>query len=269
MQCRFQKWFYVNFFERINYHTVNNADLVVTHSSFYEHELATRYSLQRVNRIIVIAPGIDLKKIQEVRQKCRNNRFDDSAITPAFNIGVVGSANWWDGSDILLESMPIIAKSQPNVVLNFVFGTGDMRIVNDLKLRAKELNIENIVFKGPLTHEEALAEMCQLSALVLPRRRTLSTEFTIPIKVMEALALGVPVIITHHKVFDKAFKNYEDFIYVEPEAKDVAKKVLLLLSNPTLIHCLSERGLKRAMALSYDQVSEDFANALLIMSNES
>jgi glycosyltransferase involved in cell wall biosynthesis len=261
---RFQKWLFINIFERINYRALNSADLILIQSSFYEQELRERYSLDKTKPMLVTPAGIDLEKLRKVREKCLTSLKKERDHNAEFRIGVVGSVTWWDGLDILLESMPGILKSHPKVVLNFVFGIGDTPLLNNLKLRASALGL-NVSFKGPLTHEKALAEMCQLSALVLPRRRTQSTEITIPIKVKEALALGVPVIVTRHKVFENMFRDFEDVIYVEPEAEDVAEKVVMLLSNPALAEHLSAKGPQMATRFSYDRISQDFADALFTM----
>jgi len=212
----------------------------------------------------VVPAGVDLEKIARVRENATVMSKNEESNSSDFRIGVVGSVNWWDGLDILLESMPFILKFHSNVILDFVFGTGDLRLLTNLKLRAKVLGLK-VCFKGPLAHEEALVAMYQLSALVLPRRRTRSTETTIPIKVKEALALGVPVIVTRHKVFESSFKDLEDLIFVEPEPEDVAGKVVMLLSNPALAQHLSKRGIQLAASYSYDNISKDFADALFAM----
>jgi len=260
---RFQKWLYINIFERINRNTIKNADLVLIHSSYYENELRKRYSLDKNKSMLVVPAGIDLDKLRRTRERNFTAKKTSNS-SDYFTIGVVGSVTWWDGLDILLESMPYIVSAHPNVTLNFVLGTGDMQLLNNLKIRAKELGLD-VFFKGPLTHENALTEMCQLSALVLPRRRTMSTEMTIPIKVKEALGLGVPVIITRHKIFENTFRNLEDLIFVEPNPRDVAEKVIHLLSNPDLAQHLSERGIQLATRYSYNSISKDFFDALFAL----
>lgn len=266
-RSRFQKSLIINVFERINYRVVNSTDLLLTHSSFYESELRRRYCLPKTKPIVVVSAGIERNRIIKIRERCQSLRRDTDVNKSEVRIGVVGSTNWWDGLDILLESIPYIQESYPNVVLNFIVGGGDLRVLKDLRLRAKALGI-NVVIAGPLPHEEALKKMCELRALVLPRRRTFSTEFTIPIKVVEALALGVPVIITRHKVFESKFKDCEDVIYVEPEPKDVAKKVIMLLSNLSLAERLSSKSLQLAMEFSYDRIAENLIDALSAIDNK-
>ena len=261
---RFNKWLFMNVFERINYSAINNADLILIPSSFYDTVLRKRYNVGSTKPMLVVPAGVDLEKIARVRENATVMSKNEESNSSDFRIGVVGSVNWWDGLDILLESMPFILKFHSNVILDFVFGTGDLRLLTNLKLRAKVLGLK-VCFKGPLAHEEALVAMYQLSALVLPRRRTRSTETTIPIKVKEALALGVPVIVTRHKVFESSFKDLEDLIFVEPEPEDVAGKVVMLLSNPALAQHLSKRGIQLAASYSYDNISKDFADALFAM----
>jgi glycosyltransferase involved in cell wall biosynthesis len=255
------KWFFVKVFERINYCSINSADLILIHSSLYEKVLRRTYDVNITKQMLIAPAGVDLKKLMKIKETLsKTTKNEDCAI---LKIGVVGSVTWWDGLDILLESMPYVLKSFPNVVLCYVSGiVADMGLLNNLKLRANQLGL-NVEFKGPLNHEDALAEMYHLSALVLPRRRTQSTEITIPIKVKEALALGVPVIVTGHRVFHESFKDYEDLIFVQPDPVDVAEKVVMLLSDPLLAERLSNRGPELAKSFSYDLIADNFAKMLL------
>ena len=260
---RVQRWLFFSIFERLNYCTINDASLVLIQSDYYKQAIKNRYAVNGNKPFLILPAGIDMDKILRVRAQ-KNNSENNKPPEDTLSVGFIGSVTWWDGLDILLESIPDVLRTHPNVTLRFVLGSGDPLLLSKLKSRAQILEIP-VEFRGPLNHEAALVEMSQLSALVLPRRRTLSTEITVPIKVKEALALGVPVIVTKHKIFKTMFRDHEDLIFVEPDPKDVAEKITLLLSNPNLAKYISVQSQKKAESFSYDRISADFADALALM----
>ncbi len=160
--------------------------------------------------------------------------------------------------------MCIVQKAFPNAVLYIIIGAVKPTIISKiskLKVRARQLGLK-AVFSGPISHRKALEFMSRLHALVVPRRRTLSTELTIPIKVIEAFALGTPVIITRHKIFEEKYGHGEDILYVEPEPKDVAEKIIMLLTDSHLAKRLSERGPFNSREFNYDVLASRLAEAL-------
>ncbi|RLI23353.1 hypothetical protein DRO57_08855 [Candidatus Bathyarchaeota archaeon] len=101
-----------------------------------------------------------------------------------------------------------------------------------------------------------------LDVLVLPRRRNPSTEFTIPMKVLEGWAIGIPVIVTDHPVFREMFVDGKDLLLCKPDPEDLASKIELLIKNPKLRHKLSRRGPLLAKRFDYDILATRVLNAL-------
>jgi len=67
----------------------------------------------------------------------------------------------------------------------------------------------------------------------------------VPIKVIEAWALGVPVVTTRHKIYEYlGLRDGEHLLYCEPEPSDVAEKILKVLTNPELQKRLASNGRK-------------------------
>jgi glycosyltransferase involved in cell wall biosynthesis len=98
--------------------------------------------------------------------------------------------------------------------------------------------------------------------LVLPRYKISTTESIIPIKVIEAWALGVPVIVTRHKVFELyGFENYEDVVYCEPTLESVAETLAKVLSSADLRRKLSEKGPQIAKYFDYQFISKAIIEA--------
>jgi len=123
-----------------------------------------------------------------------------------------------------------------------------------LEQKLRSLNIRYTLV-GFVPHEDALRLLAGFYTLVLPSIRISTTESSIPIKIIEAWALGVPVIATRHKVLDDRFKDREDLIFCEPEVKDIADNISLLLGNRELRDELAERSIRLANGFDYERIA--------------
>jgi len=247
--------FILDLLERVNYVVVNKADLLIVQSDLYKTALQKLYGLPRGKVLLTIPAGINLVELPQRRNHLEKRETDEH------RIGYIGSAAWWNGVDILVDSMHIVQKTFPNVVLYVTIGECEPMTMKRLKEKIKKLG-RRAIFLGPMSHAKALELMSTLDVLVVPRRRTLSTELTMPIKVIEAFALGIPVIITRHKVLEGEYKHGEDLLYVEPEPNDVAKKIIMLLSDRKLRERLSRRGPLIAKKFDYDIITDILIKSL-------
>lgn len=98
----------------------------------------------------------------------------------------VAKFTWEKGHDVLFRAIAAIpAEQRPRLAL-----VGDGPLRDELRALARELQIEErLVWCGELDHGAALAWMVAADALVLPSRSEGQ-----PVTVLEAMALGVPVV---------------------------------------------------------------------------
>ncbi|MGB9615308.1 MAG: glycosyltransferase family 4 protein, partial [Fervidobacterium sp.] len=142
----------------------------------------------------------------------------------------------------------------------FVVGDGHMR---EKVAKVCENHKIKYTITGFVPHDEALKYLRSFDVLVLPSAKTSATEANIPIKVVEAWALGVPVIATPHKVFKSMCKDGENMLFAEPNSKDVAEKILLLTSNLELKEKLAKNGQILAQNFDYDKIAERLLTSIL------
>jgi glycosyltransferase involved in cell wall biosynthesis len=98
--------------------------------------------------------------------------------------------------------------------------------------------------------------------LVLPRSRSDTTESIIPIKIIEAFALGIPVIITSHKVLLDLCKDKDDVLFVSPNPEDIAEKLILLISNEEIRKRLGSKGPEIAKNFDYQVIANRLLTSL-------
>jgi glycosyltransferase involved in cell wall biosynthesis len=236
----------------IDIYLLRHADIILVSSLTMKESIEKMFGIK--SKILLCPSGIDLEKIERIMRQ-ENVKKDDKV-----RIGFLGSLTWWQGVDILTEAVAIVKEKLPNIEL-FIVGDGPMRekVVNMCKKHKIAYTITGFV-----PHEEALKYLRSFDVLVLPRRKTSATEANIPIKVVEAWTLGVPVIVTKHRVFlDYQIKNYEDVIYCEPEPNSVANAIFTLLTNNELKETLKTNGPKLARQFDYDKIAERILRAII------
>jgi glycosyltransferase involved in cell wall biosynthesis len=99
--------------------------------------------------------------------------------------------------------------------------------------------IEKFIFVGPVKHEEALKEFSNAKIFVLP-----TNEENFSLAVLEALAIGVPTVVTDTTHNLNVLTEYDAVEVSCPDALSLAKSIDKLLSDPLLRLKRSENGKK-------------------------
>jgi glycosyltransferase involved in cell wall biosynthesis len=228
------------------------AKKIAVHSIPQAIELARRRRFIPRGGFIKVPPGFSPDVIDKIKTKTARQISNNAN----FKVGYVGTLSHHQGVDLLAEAVSLVAEKFPHIELIII---GDGLLKRELLEFCRKKGIKCEV-TGFISHKEALAKMLSLDVLVAPRRRTAVTETIIPIKVVEAWALGIPVIVTCHKAFKIRYHDLEDVAYCEPEPEDIADKIILLLQNKDLRNKLRQRGPELAREYSYDATAEKLLN---------
>ena len=221
--------------------------VAVNNKSLYDEIIKRRFLKHRDNPV-EIPPGVNLQTIRQVKK-----RISREPHHKFINVGFIGSLNWWQGVDILVKAVTLLRKKITNLRL-VIIGDGELRPLIEKTCKASNTPYE---ITGFLPHEEALRRLAMLDVLVLPSRKMTSAEFNIPIKVIEAWALGIPVIVTrHHALIRNNIRNFEHVIYCKPEPINVANCISTLLNNDYLKSRLKVNGEKLVGRFDYDKIAE-------------
>jgi glycosyltransferase involved in cell wall biosynthesis len=238
-------------FTRANYLVAARAGRVCVPSEVFREKLILKEGFHSRRSILIIGAGVDMKRIRRVKAAVQTFKSE-------VRIGFIGSLAWWQGVNLLVESMQIVSEDFPEAHL-LIVGGGEMSTL--IEQRCKSLRVRHTM-TGFLPHEDALKLLATFYVLVIPSIRTPTTDANIPIKAIEACALGVPVIVTKHGGLEKKFRDKEDLVFCEPEVKDVANKILLLLKNPELREKLSKRSARLVEEFNYDNIALSLSEAL-------
>ncbi|MCK4271453.1 glycosyltransferase, partial [bacterium] len=187
-------------------------------------EACTRKRRIPENRLVVMHNGISLEKfvtpeLNEIGKEKR--RF---GIGANFRIiGTVAKLREEKGVEYLLESVPEVLAVFPNTVFVIV-GDGPRR--RQLENRSRRLKIDqNTFFVG--YHKEVSKILSTFDIKVLP---SLSEGFGLVI--LEAMAMGKPIIATNVGGIREILKNGETGLLVPPkDPKALAEKIIYLLKD--------------------------------------
>ncbi|MDY6864316.1 MAG: glycosyltransferase family 4 protein [Thermodesulfobacteriota bacterium] len=158
----------------------------------------------------------------------------------AFLVMYHGDIGFDDGVDILINTVNELNET----IWLICIGDGPPEYMEKLKFLASK----KIVFTGWKEYKEIPKLFAMSDIYVAPFRSTTYTNTTFPLKQMEAMAAGKPVICTKIEAFSKAVNDGEDIILAKPEDKEELKeKILYLLKNREKMTFLGNNAKKTAI----------------------
>jgi glycosyltransferase involved in cell wall biosynthesis len=229
---------------------LNRAKAIGAPSPLLMKRLSVRRGVLPKGKVVLVPAGIDERKIRPLRETLKAYNVKDRYI-----IGFIGLLAWWQGVDILVKAVAKIKDSLDRPIKILIVGDGPER--RKIEKLCRELKVDCYI-TGFIKHEKALKLMKNFDTLVVPSIKISTTSSNIPIKIIEAWALGVPVIVTAHEVFKyMSLRDGEDIVLCEPDPEDVANKILLVLLNEKLRKKLSERGIMLAEDYYYEKIANN------------
>lgn len=132
----------------------------------------------------IIFPGIDMETVPQAKEPIP---------MPPLIAGYAGNTDAYQGLLELVEGVALARTRGLDARMHLVL-TGD-----DAKVRARiealDLTSVTTIMRN-VSHEEAKQEMLKVSTIAIPRTSALESVYGFPSKLPEALAMGIPVILT-------------------------------------------------------------------------
>ncbi len=139
------------------------------------------------SRVTVIPNAVDVEGFQ-LSGEADADLKSGLGLQGATVIGFVGSFYAYEGLDLLLQSVPRLLATRPDLRVLLV-GGGPQEA--NLQRQARELGIaERVVFAGRVPHAEVSRYYDLIDLLVYPRHSMRLTELVTPLKPLEAMAQG-------------------------------------------------------------------------------
>jgi glycosyltransferase involved in cell wall biosynthesis len=152
------------------------------------------------------------------------------------------------GIDLLLGAFARLRAQVPDVVL-VMGGAGDEDFVERLRGQARDLGLESdIVWAGFLEGDAKKAAMAEADIFVLP-----SYSENFGVAAVEALAAGLPVIVSDHVGIHREIAAAHAGLVVPCQEEPLARALVQLLNAPALRSELARNG--RTLAQSFSPAS--------------
>lgn len=222
---------------RLLYHF---SSRVVAVSQPVRQHLLTVYP-QLELKTVVIHNGLDLTPFDQIDPDARNSiRRQWGASSDTTVVGMVGRISAWKGQDFLAQAIARLVQQTQNVKLVFVGGAipGEDEHRQRLEQTLKELNLLEY------THIEDFRTdipkvLSGFDIFVLPSVRP----DPFPTVVLEAMAVGLPVIATAHGGSLEQVVHGETGLLVAPDdPTEMAAAIYLLAQNPDTACRMGKNG---------------------------
>lgn len=246
--------------ESMDRHVISKADRVIVDSYTLYKSIVIRRKIKSAFPPLIVPAGVNVNKLKSIIS--HEKKQDIVVNNKRYTVGFIGTIFWWQGVDILANAVAIARARNPNIRL-LIIGDGPPEERETVERICRNLSVQCEI-TGYLPHEEALRKLSEVDVMVIPSRRMSTRETKIPIKIIEAWALGVPVITTKHKVFlDYGIRHLQEVVYCEPEPKNVAEAILLVLSDQKLRQSLRLNGHEIAKKFDYDKIATRMISKLI------
>lgn len=142
-----------------------------------------------------------------------------------------GTLNWHQGVDQAISAVALLREKAPE--LKFLI-MGDGPELKKLKAMVSEHQLEGrVIIQGPAPLEKVAETMARVDLGVVPKRADSFGNEAFSTKIMEFMAMGVPVLAAGTRIDRYYFHDGLVQFFESGNVHDLAAKVLELMQNPT------------------------------------
>ena len=223
-------------------HVVKNASAVTTICQGLRGDLISRGFDE--NKFTVIANAVNIEQFNVItpQDKAKNADLADSLQLPDCDVlGFLGSFYAYEGIDLAIAAMPTVLAKNPRARLLLVGGGPQEQ---NLKQQVILLGLEGkVIFTGRVPHSEVGKYYSLVDLLVYPRKAMRLTNLVTPLKPLEAMAQGKPVLASDvggHK--ELISDNETGFLFKAGDSVELAERLLELLADKNQLTSVLSNG---------------------------
>jgi len=174
----------------------------------------------------------------------------------AFVMMYPGTLSWHQGVDLVIEAMARLRNEAPNLKF-MVFGDG----FEALTALARKHGLEDrVVIKEERPVAEVAEAMADVDLGVEPKRKRSFANEAFSTKILEFMAMGVPVLASDTTVHQMYFQDGTVEYFESENVEELAGKILELMRDPAKREALRERGTKLVQNYTWDGKKAEYVN---------
>jgi glycosyltransferase involved in cell wall biosynthesis len=190
-------------------------------------------------KLTLVPNGVD---IDHFKSRPPDFRYSELWRAPGKKvIGFIGSFFKYEGIDLLLEAVAGLTAARSDIGLVLA---GGGRTEAELKNQVERLRLtDRVIMPGQIPHESIPSVYSVCDILAYPRYASRLTELTTPLKPLEAMAMGKPVVASDIGGHRELIQHGRTGLLFGPgEAPSLAEAISRLLDNPALGRALGTRA---------------------------
>lgn len=154
-----------------------------------------------------------------------------------------GTLNWHQGVDVAICATALLRDEAPGLKF-FIIGEGPDR--EKLRALVQEQRLEDrVTIVGSVPLEQVAETMANIDLGVVPKRKDSFGNEAFSTKIMEFMAMGVPVVVSNTRIDQYYFAENAVQFFESESAEDLAAKIL------SLVHNANKRTALRANGMEY------------------
>jgi len=216
---------------------LKGADLCCAICEALKEEIVSRGVPE--SRTVIVPNGVDLREfVPGPPDEALKKRLGFEGCTV---VGYIGSFFHYEGLDLLVKALHLLAEEYPLLRLLLVGDGESMPILTEM---ADSHNIrDRIVFTGRIPHAQIDDFYRLYDFMILPRRNTRETRLVTPLKPMEIMAMQKSLICSdiggHREIVQDGMNG---MLFRSEDAEDLASKCRILLDGPDFRRELGMKG---------------------------
>ena len=223
-------------------HVVKNANAVTTICEGLRADLISRGFEESKFTVIANAVNIEQFNVITLQDKANNTDLAKSLeLTDCDVLGFIGSFYAYEGLDLAITAMPAVLAKNPKARLLLVGGGPQEQ---HLKQQVILLGLEGkVIFTGRVPHSEVGKYYSLVDLLVYPRKTMRLTNLVTPLKPLEAMAQGKPVLASDvggHK--ELISDNETGFLFKAGDSAELAGRMADLLADKNKLTSVLSNG---------------------------
>jgi glycosyltransferase involved in cell wall biosynthesis len=199
---------------------------------------------------VASAYGVELARIFAIRNGVEDSFFhdDDRGLPSRPRLVYVGRLAVEKNVSALLRALAGVSEQFETTLV------GEGSVERDLKRQSAELGLRNVCFYGRADGEDLLNVYRRADVLVLP-----SNHEGMSLVLLEALAMGLPVVATDISGNREVVSHGENGLLVPPDDPDALRAALLeIIEDPDRYQRMSRTARKLADQYRWETVADDF-----------
>jgi glycosyltransferase involved in cell wall biosynthesis len=222
--------------------------------------------VNHTQRQAVIDRGIPERKIvvsmnlPDPKKFSRAESENGSATNGSFKLVYFGTITKRLGIDLAIRALAQIRDRISGVEFH-VIGSGEDR--EEFHRLGQELGLDSVVrfSQGAVPLNELVPMVKRMDLVVVPNRRNIATELMLPVKMLEGIALGLPVVAPRLRTIQYYFQDDQVF-YFEPEnVESLAAAILKSYEDCERRRQTAARGMTFLSQYAWDTHKLDLINA--------